>query len=171
MGVSGTELGTTSTAVAASSTVVASSTSASIGSFPINPADAIASWNFKGAYTGNGTLISHANADIVHLTGLIGKGQYDDYDLYLGIGNDNDLIGDGKGAYENYNRSISIHPNKGLAYDNLGHLMDELGAYHTAADAYAKAVAVEPSVKQYRDAQLNFLKWRFPSEAASLKAQ
>ncbi len=142
-----------------------------VTAFPINPVDTIASWSFKGAYTGNDTLIAQANADISKLTNLLGKDQYDDYDVYLGIGNDDNFLGDGAGAYQNYNRAISIHPDKGLAYANLGHLMGELGAYRTAADAYAEAVAVEPSVPQYKNAQLDFLTWRFPEEAARLKTK
>lgn len=138
--------------------------------FPINSADTIASWNFKGAYTGNSTLISKADSDSVHLTSLLGKGQYDDYDLYIGIGNDANLTGDGKAAYDAYNRAIAIHPDKGLAYANLGHLFDELGAYHTAADAYAKAVAVEPSVLEYHIERLSFLTRQFPTDTALITA-
>lgn len=133
-----------------------------ISKFPINSADTIVSWSFKGAYTGNDSLIAKADADIAHLKSLIGKGQYTDYDLYIGIGNANNLKGNGALAYQNYNRAISILPNKGLAYANLAHLMDNLGAYHTATDAYAKAVAVEPSVQQYKNARLDYLNWRFP---------
>lgn len=142
--------------------------SSSIPKFPINPADTIVSWNFKGPYTGNDALIAKASADIERLEELIGSGKYDDYDLYIGIGNANDLMGQGDVAYQNYNRAASIHPEKGLAYANLGHLMDELGAYHTAADAYAKAAAVEP-ITQYKTAQMDYLTWRFPEEAARLK--
>lgn len=135
-----------------------------IPAFPINPADTIVSWNFKGAYAGNATLLAQANADIAHLKSLLGKGQYDNYDLYIGIGDDNNLIGNGSAAYENYNRAIALYPNQGLAYANLGHLMDELGAYHTAADAYAKAVAVQPSVLEYHLERLSFLTQRFPND-------
>ena len=162
-----TPVATTTTAVQPISAVVSTHT---ISSFPINPADTMTSWSFKGGYAGNDAASAKAAADINHLTELIGKSTYDDYDLYLGIGNDYDLLGDGALAYKNFNRSISIHPNKGLAYANIGHLMDELGAYHTAADAYAKAVAVEPLVDQYRNAQLDFLSIRFPEEAVRLKA-
>ena len=140
-----------------------------ISKFPINPADNISSWNFKGVYTGNDILIEKANVDIARLKSLIGKGQYNDYDLYVGIGNAAGLMGDGESAYQNYNRAVSIHPDKGLAYMNLGHLMDLLGAYRTAADAYAKAATVEP-IPQYKNAQLDYLTWRFPEEAARLKA-
>ncbi|MBU6490798.1 hypothetical protein KGQ25_01370 [Patescibacteria group bacterium] len=141
-----------------------------VAAFPINSADAISSWSFKGAYTGNDALVAQANADIAKLTGLLGKGQYDDYDLYLGIGNDNNLLGNGTGAYENYDQSIHIHPDKGLAYVNLAHLMDELGAYHTAVDAYAKAVAVEPSVLEYHIERLAYLTRQFPKDNALILA-
>ena len=139
-----------------------------VPAFPINVADTISSWSFKGAYTGNDTLVAQANADITHLKSLLGKGQYDDYDLYIGIGNDDNLLGDGKGAYDNYNQSIAIHPTKGLAYLNVGHLMDEMGAYHTAADAYAKAVAVEPGMLQYHIQRLDFLTRQFPTDSTLL---
>jgi Flp pilus assembly protein TadD len=141
--------------------VVTTSTPAAVKNFPINPADTIASWNFKGSYTGDDAFVAKANADIAHLKSLLGTGQYDDYDLYLGIGNDANLLGDGANAYKNFNISISIHPNKGLAYNNLGALMENIGAYHTAADAYAKAVAVQPDL--YRTAQLDFMARRFPA--------
>ncbi|HVB20117.1 MAG TPA: hypothetical protein VNF51_02455 [Candidatus Paceibacterota bacterium] len=149
-------------------TSVASTTAAVVLPFPINAADTIASWSFNGAYTGNATLTVQANADIVHLQSLLGKGQYDNYDLYIGLGNDYNLLGNGKGAYQNYNRAIAIYQNKGLAFVNLGHLMDELGAYHTAADAYAKAVAVEPGVLEYHIERLNFLTNRFPNDTARI---
>jgi tetratricopeptide (TPR) repeat protein len=139
--------------------------------FPINTADTIVSWSFKGAYDGNETLIANANADIVLLTGLLGKGKYDNYDLYNGIANDYGFLGDGTQAYLYYNRAIHIHPQKGLAYMNLAHLMDQLGAYRTAADAYAKAVAVQPSIDQFRNAQLDFLMAHFGDEAAKLQAK
>lgn len=139
--------------------------------FPINTADKITSWSFKGVYDGNETLIAKANVDITLLTGLLGKGKYDNYDLYNGIANDYGFLGDGTQAYLYYNRAIQIHPQKGLAYMNLAHLMDQLGAYHTAADAYAKAVAVQPSIDQFRNAQLDFLTAHFPDEAAKLQAK
>ncbi len=173
---------TTSSSIA-SSTVPAATSSASstvpavssrpvtvLSPFPINTNDTIVSWNFKGAYTDNTTLINQANADSSRLTSLLGKGQYDNYDLYIGIGNDANLIGNGKGAYNAYNHSIAIYPNKGLAYVNLAHLMDELGAYHTAVDAYAKAVAVEPTVLEYHLEQLDYLTRQFPKDTALVLA-
>ena len=104
------------------------------------------------------------------LTGLLGKGQYDDYDLYDGIANDDVLLGNGKAAYQNYNRAIAIHPKKGLAYTNLAHLMDVLGAYDTAADAYAKATTVEPGILEYHIERLDYLTQQFPNDTARIVA-
>lgn len=141
-----------------------------VPAFPLNTADTISSWTFKGAYTGNSTLISQAAADTTKLKGLLGKGQYDDYDLYIGIGNDANLVGNGRTAYDAYNHSVAIHPQKGLAYIDLGHLFDEIGAYYTAADAYAKAVAVEPAVLTYHTERLTFLTRQFPKDTPRILA-
>lgn len=141
-----------------------------VASFPISVGDTISDWTFKGAYTGNDTLIAQGNADIVHLKGLLGKGEYDDYDLYIGIANDYNLMGDGKAAYEYYNRAIAVHPDKGLAYVDLAHLMDELKAYNTARDVYAKAIAVEPAQLEYHIEQLDYLTRQFPTDQALILA-
>ncbi|MHB8660826.1 MAG: tetratricopeptide repeat protein [Minisyncoccota bacterium] len=163
----------------ASSTTPSDTNASSVGtttpnavfqSFPINASDTIASWSFKGAYAGNSTLIAQADTDIAKLTGFLGKGTYDDYDLYNGIANDYASLGNGTTAYQYYNRSIRIHPNKGLAYTNLAHLMNELGAYHTAADAYAKAVEVQPSMLEYHLERLAYLTQQFPKDNASILA-
>lgn len=144
---------TTTPSAAATTTSVQAVSSA----FPINAADTIASWTFKGTDTGNEALIAQTNANRATLVSLVGKGQYDDYDLYNGVANADGLLGDGKGAYQNYNRAIAIHPNRGLAYMNFAHLMNELGAYHTAKDAYARSVAFEPTVELYWLSYVNFL--------------
>jgi tetratricopeptide (TPR) repeat protein len=138
--------------------------------FPINPKDSIRSWTFKGAYTGNDTLITQANADMAHLVSLMGKGEFDDYDLYIGIGNDYNLEGNGKAAYDAYNRAITIHTDKGLAYANLGHLMDEIGAPYTAADAYAAAVKAEPGQLEYHIDRVTYLTRQFPEDQTQLLA-
>jgi tetratricopeptide (TPR) repeat protein len=157
-------------AVAIGASVWYYSTRIYVPAFPINTADAISSWDFQGAYTGNATLIGKANADISHLSGLLGTGQYDDYDLYNGMANDYGLMGDGKDAYAYYNRSINVHTDKGLAYVNLAHLLESLGAYHTAADAYARAVSAEPTVLEYHIERLTFLTEQFASDNALVTA-
>lgn len=141
-----------------------------VAAFPINAADAISSWSFKGTYTGDATLAANTAKDIANLKSLMGKGEYDDYDLHIGLGNDANLLGDGATAYAEYDRAIAIHPTKGLAYANMGHLMGEMGAYHTAADAYAKAVEVDPTQLEYHVERLNFLTRQFPTDNALLLA-
>ena len=80
------------------------------------------------------------------------------------------LLGNGTGAYQDYNRAIAIHPKKGLAYTNLAHLMDVLGAYDTAADAYAKATTVEPGILEYHIERLDYLTQQFPKDTARIEA-
>lgn len=160
----------TATTTVATSTVSGTPSSAMTGPFPIHSADTIASWNFKGAYAGNSVLTAQANASITRLTSLLGKGTYDDYDIYLGIGNDTSNLGDGKRSYDNYNKAIKIYPNKGLAYANLGHLMNQLGARYTAADAYKKATVVEPGMLEYHIERMNFLTRQFPTDTVRIQA-
>ncbi len=164
----------TSTTTAATSTVSAqaaqATNEAAPKSFPVNSADTTFTWSFKGSYAGNATLIAQANADIAHLTGLVGGGKYDDYDLYNGLANDYSSLGDGQMAYHYYNLAIAVHPNKGLAYANLAHLMDQLGAYETAADAYTKAVAVEQGILEYHIERLTYLMRQFPKDSSRLTA-
>ena len=133
--------------------------------FQVDKADAIASWTFKGTGMGNITLETQANADIDTLTKLLGKGTYDDYDLYNGIANDYTTLGNGAMAYHYYNLAVAIHPARGLVYMNLGHLFSLLGAEHTAVNAYAKAVAVEPKQIAYWLAYLDFLESSQPKSA------
>lgn len=158
-------------ATATTSTPAASTTPSRVPvAFEVNVKDALSSWHFTGAYSGNPALMAQARADREHLTSLIGTGEFDDYDLYLGLGNDATLMGDGETAFRDYNRAVAIHPKKGLAYANIAHLMEQLGAYVTAADAYAKATAVEPGMLQYHIDRLSFLTEHFASDTARVEA-
>ena len=144
--------------------------SAQVPAFPINAKDSLSSWSFQGAYTGNDTLIAKAKADTEKLKGLLGKEGYDDYDLYIGIGNDFALLGDGARAYENYNRAVAVAADRGLAYTNIANLMERMQAFETAADAYAKAVAVEPGQLQYHIVRLNYLVRQFQKDSDRVTA-
>ncbi len=150
------------------SAATSTSVGASVRPFPINPADRIVSWGFAGPYAADKALVAQANADVSRLSGLIGSGKYDDYDIYDGIANDYANLGNGAEAYRNYDRAIAIHPAKGLAYANLGHFFSLLGAYYTAADAYAKAVAVEPAMLEYHLERLTYLTAQFPDDTARI---
>ena len=136
---------------------------------PVNPNDSIAAWSFKGIYTNNDALVSKANADIAKLTGMLGKGEYSDYDLYVGLAQDYDLLGDGQSEYAYLQKAISSSIKNGIAWNNLGDLMTKLGAFSSARDAYAKAVASEPTVGMYQESQLRFLITYFPQDTVAIE--
>ena len=161
-----TSTGSTST----STQPVATSSVQAFIPFPINKADTITSWNFKGAYAGNALLTTQAQADITNLTNLLAAGKFDAYNVYNAIANDYSSLGKGALAYQYYNRSIRLYPNIGLAYANLGHFMDSMGAYYTAADAYAKATTVEPGMLEYHLERLTYLTRQFPKDNARIVA-
>jgi hypothetical protein len=131
--------------------------SAPAPSFVVNKKDTIASWKFTGRYAGNETLTINAQTDIARLQSLLGTGEYQDYDLYVGIGNDYTYLGDGEKAFAAYKKAVTLDPNRAVVYMNIGNLMEQMEAYNTAKDAYAKAVAVEPDMPQYKNAQADFL--------------
>ncbi len=132
-------------------------TAVAVSSFRVNVKDTIASWKFTGRYAGNETLTINAQTDIARLQSLLGTGKYPDYDLHTGIGNNYTYLGDGEKAFTAYKKAISLDPERAIIYMNIGNLMEQLGALYTAKDAYAKAVATEPGVAQYKNAEADFL--------------
>ena len=138
--------------------------------FPINPADHISSWTFKSPYDGSQALTDQTKADVARLTALLGKGEADDYSLYNAIGNDENLLGNGEAAYRAYNHAVVLDSSQGLAYANLGNLMTSLGAYYTAADAYAAAVHAQPSSLAFHLERLQFLTTKLPDNMDLLQA-
>ncbi len=141
-----------------------------VPAFPINPKDRIASWTFKGTYTGYPSFITKANTDLANLRMDMRQGKYDPYDLYIGMGEDYVLLGNGKAAYNAFNHAIALYPNQGLAYTDLAALMSELGARYTAADAYQRAEVAQPSVLTYHLEQLNFLTNYFATDTPRVAA-
>lgn len=136
-------------------------------SIELTGGDTVASWNFKGAYTGNTELEAKADADIARLTGLLGSGQYSNYILYVSMANQYDLKGDGKNELAYLRKAITEDPATGLAWNNVGQLFVRLGAYTTARVAFERAVAVQP-IEQYKRALADFMALYFPRDAAAL---
>lgn len=131
--------------------------------FTLNSSDTIASWSFKGAYTGNETLVAKANSEIARLTDLLGTGEYTDYILYVSIANQYDLLGDGANEFAYLKKALALDSTQtGLAWYNAGHLLTRLGAYATARTAFERAVAAE-LVPQYSQALTDFLEAHYPS--------
>lgn len=119
--------------------------------------DTIASWDSKGVYAGNTDLIKKAEAEIIRLSGLIGKGEYPDTTLYVAISGQYRLLGNGKQEYDYLVRAIQADGTDGLPWHNLGVLMERLGAYETARIDYEKATLLQPSKAFYQSAYRDFL--------------
>ena len=117
--------------------------------YPLAQGESISSWNFKGAYQDGGIHEKEARDEIDRLKGLVDKGE-NRYELLVAISSQQLLLGDGKSAFLYLSKAIELEPKKGLAYFNMGHLLEQLGALESARAAYTKAVAVEPTASEYR---------------------
>jgi tetratricopeptide (TPR) repeat protein len=142
---------------------------------PIASGDAVASWAFQGARKGNAALEKQPTDEITRLGGLLGGDQSGanddptDYDLYVGIANQYDLLGDGAKEREYLEKALAIDSTKtGVAWHNLGALMNRLGAYNTARIAFAKAVEAQPQVSAYHLARIQFLMDHFASDISAV---
>lgn len=139
--------------------------------------DTIASWNFQGTHKDGGALEKKVNDEITRQKGLLGgdqSGKNDDptdYILYIGIANQYELLGDGREAYEYLGRALKIDSTKtGLAWRNLGSLLERLGAPNTARAAYAHAVEAQPHIIEFHLARLRFLVNSFSEDTAAVEA-
>lgn len=143
----------------------------------LSEGDTVTSWDWQGTYKDGGELEKRANDEIERQKSLLGgdqSGKNDDptdYILYVSIANQYELLGDGKAAYEYLGRALNIDSTKtGLAWRNLGNLMERLGALETARVAYARAVEAQPHGDEYHIARLEFLIKYFAEDSAALEA-
>lgn len=138
---------------------------------PLAKGDIVASWTFKGAYSDRPDLVAKAEAEIARLSDLIGKGTYSDTILYVGIANQYGLMGNGKQEYDYLGRAIQADANvtTGLPWHNLGVLMERLGAYETARVAYEKATLIQPGLKQWQYAYMEFLTSRMKDNKTAIE--
>jgi tetratricopeptide (TPR) repeat protein len=128
----------------------------------------VASWNFAGTYKDGGTLEARANADIARLKGLMGSPDFTKYELYVSIANQYELLGDGKQEFTYLNYALAIDSTKtGLAWHNMGKLLERLGAYKSARVAYDRAVQAQ-STSQYIRARLEFLQAHMPEDTDAI---
>ena len=134
--------------------------------------DTITLWTFKGAYTDNPELIAKAETEIKRLLDLVGKGTYPDISLFVSVANQYELLGDGEQEYTYLSRAIKVGGSAtGLPWHNLGVLMERLGALQTARVAYGKAVLVQPKLKFYHYAYLEFLTTRMKDDVATIEKE
>ena len=138
-------------------------------SLSLEKGDIIASWDFKGAYTGNTELISKAQSEIERLSKQLATATSSAMILSVGIANQYELLGDGKKQYEYLERAIRTNPENGLPRHNLGVLMERLGAYKTARVVYEKSTLVQPELKFYHYAYIEFLTSRMKDDTVSIE--
>jgi len=136
--------------------------------FALASGETVASWNFAGSYKDGGTLEARANADITRLKGLLNSDTYTKYELYVSIANQYELLGDGKQEFTYLNYALAIDSTKtGLAWHNMGKLLERLGAYKSARVAYDRMIQAQPTT-QYLRARLEFLQARMPEDTAAI---
>ena len=144
---------------------------------PLVEGDTVSSWDFQGTYKDGGALEKKANDEIVRQKSLLGGDQSGvgddptDYSIYVGIANQYELLGNGKAAYNYLGRALKIDSEKtGLAWRNLGALLERLGALETARVAYARAVEAQSQIVEYHVVRLQFLIKNFADDASALNA-
>lgn len=132
--------------------------------------DTIVSWNFPGAYVNNPELVAKANAEISRFSILLETATSSKMNLLVSIANNYDLLGDGKNEYDYLSRAIGVGgETTGLPWHNLGVLMEKLGALQTARVAYQKATIVQPQLKQWHFAYLEFLTTRMKDTVTDIE--
>ncbi len=133
------------------------SISVSAHPLPLFGGDTVASWDFKGAYTGNPELEAKAKGEIVRYSDLLAAATSSKMILLVAIANEYELLGKGKEQYEYLGRAVRAEEANGLPWHNLGVLMERIHAYETARVAYKKATTLQPQFMLYHFAYLEFL--------------
>lgn len=137
--------------------------------FQFAEGETISSWSFKGAYTGNTELENKAKAEISRLEGLFGSKEFTDYVLYVSIANQYNLMGDGEKEYEYLRKALAVDSeHTGLAWHNLGKLLERFYAYKSARIAYDNMVQAQAAI-QYQSTRLEFLRSHMPEDTAAIK--
>ena len=145
-----------------------SPTQSSQAPFALVSGETVTSWDFAGTHNDNGQLEAKVRADIERLKGLLNSGEYTKYELYVSIANQYELLGDGKQEYTYLNYALAIDSTKtGLAWHNMGKLLERLGAYKSARVAYDRLVQVQ-STTQYIRARLEFLQAHMPEDTGAI---
>lgn len=138
---------------------------------PLASSDVINFWNFDGAYLDGGVLEAKAKEEIIHLKKLLHSDEFTDYEIYVSIANQYELLGDGKNSYIYLGKAIreDTSGNTGLAWHNAGVLLSRLGALDTARIAYEKATIVEQQIYQYHYAYLEFLIQKMNEDSVNIE--
>lgn len=139
--------------------------------FTIDAQDTITSWDVQTAHKDGGELEQRVRDEIVRLNEHLADEATEppDYQIHVGLSNQYLLLGDGEAAYEELLKALAIDSTMtGLAWHNMGTLMDRLGAKHSAREAFARAVDAQPHIDAYHSAYINFLMSRFGDDVLAV---
>lgn len=107
------------------------------------PAEAGISLEYDSLYDSDGEDLVNEKIDLLKESL---DGSPDDYNRYIDIALQEDLIGNGNEVLANLNEAIKINPENTLAYNNIGTLFEKVGAYESAKNTFAKALEIDDSV-------------------------
>lgn len=137
--------------------------------FLVLSSDVINSWEFDGIYKNNKELEEGVYNKIKELENMFDSEEFSDYELYLSLAGQYDLLGKGDKVYEYLGRSLVIDSeHTGVAWQNMGGLMEHLGAYNSAKVAFNRAVEAQP-IPVYYLSLIDFLERHFPEDTTSIE--
>ena len=135
--------------------------------FALDARDTIASWDFQASHKDGGELEKRVRDEIGRLEERLRDADTEppDYQLYVGLAGQYLLLGDGASAYKELQKALEIDAEKtGLAWHNMGALMERLGAPYSALEAYDRAVKAQPHIDGYHAAYINFALKQFSED-------
>lgn len=104
-------------------------------------------WDFEGSYEASEELTLRAESELDRLEGLLGSGEFPDYDIQVGIAGQYLLLGEGKESYEHLLVAISLNEARSLAFVNMGSLLGKVGAPESAKIAYEMGLDRDDNVQ------------------------
>ncbi|MBL1434072.1 hypothetical protein COB87_000650 [Candidatus Wolfebacteria bacterium] len=104
-------------------------------------------WDFEGSFEASEELMLRANTERERLIGLLGGGEFPDYDIEIGIAGQHSLLGEGKDSYKHLLIAVSINEVRSLAFVNLGTLLGKVKAPESAKVAYERALDIDDNVQ------------------------
>jgi tetratricopeptide (TPR) repeat protein len=137
--------------------------------FPVSASDHLTNWALPLPQDAASST-PRLSAQVSQFQAMLGGGTYPNETIYVGIANDDILLGDGKAAYLAYEKAIAASSSDALAYDDLGGLFARLYATSSAERAYAKAVALTPSQLLFQLSYLDYLAEVAPNAPATAAA-
>jgi len=132
--------------------------------FPIDSRDTITSWELTNIYADNPEGAQRVKENIQRFKEEIGKKENTEYELYVSIANEYRLLGDGKQSYNYLQKALAVDNDRtSVAWHNIGIVLRDLGAIHSARTALRSAYEIQP-LPTYKMAYECFLAEYFPDE-------